>query len=95
MDNSCSSRRNLLNCAAGAGVMASLPKLGVAAKRDGTSTPRLPIVYFSKHLQWLDWEHMAGTAKELGFDGLDVTVRKGGHESPRQQAVERQRNKRS
>jgi len=81
MPNSRSSRRNFLNRVAGAGVMASLPNLGLA-QEGGASTHRLPIVYFSKHLQWLDWEHMAETAKELGFDGLDVTVRKGGHVEP-------------
>ena len=46
------------------------------------SARRLPIVYFSKHLQWLDWEPMAETAAELGFDGIDLTVRQGGHVEP-------------
>ncbi|MBK7338584.1 MAG: hypothetical protein IPJ00_21720 [Saprospirales bacterium] len=33
---------------------------------------------FSKHLQWLDFEQMAKTAAEIGFDGVDLTVvRKG------------------
>ena len=49
---------------------------------EANSAGRLPIVYFSKHLQWLNWEQMAATAKELGFDGLDVTVRQGGHVEP-------------
>jgi len=62
--------------------MASLPGWGRSEAGGGASAPRLPIIYFSKHLQWLDWEHMAATAKELGFDGLDVTVREGGHVEP-------------
>jgi L-ribulose-5-phosphate 3-epimerase len=37
---------------------------------------------FSKNLQWLDYEGMAQTAAELGFDGVDLTVRPGGHVSP-------------
>jgi sugar phosphate isomerase/epimerase len=62
--------------------MASFPTLDIVTEAGGTSTRPLPIVYFSKHLQWLGWEQMAETAKELGFDGLDVTVRKGGHVDP-------------
>jgi L-ribulose-5-phosphate 3-epimerase len=77
-----SSRRQFLAGVAGVGAMASFSNL--SSNADGTSEPasRLPIVYFSKHLQWLDWEQMAETAKELGFDGLDVTVREGGHVEP-------------
>lgn len=37
---------------------------------------------FSKHLQWLDYEDMSKVAKEIGFDGLDLTVRKKGHVLP-------------
>ena len=37
---------------------------------------------FSKHLQWLDYKGMAQTAAELGFDGVDLTVRPGGHVLP-------------
>lgn len=62
--------------------MASFSNLRSSEERGGKSATRLPIVYFSKHLQWLDWEHMAETAAELGFDGLDVTVREGGHVEP-------------
>ena len=74
------SRRRFLSGVAGAGAMAGLPGLG--STQGSPSARRLPIVYFSKHLQFLDWEHMAETAAELGFDGLDVTVREGGHVGP-------------
>ena len=37
---------------------------------------------FSKHLQWLDYEKMALAAKEMGFDGVDLTVRPKGHVLP-------------
>jgi L-ribulose-5-phosphate 3-epimerase len=40
------------------------------------------ICVFSKHLQFLDYEEMAETAAEIGFDGVDLTVRKGGHVLP-------------
>lgn len=62
--------------------MAGISSLWSNAEGGSESARRLPIVYFSKHLLWLDWEHMAETTKELGFDGLDVTVRDGGHVEP-------------
>ena len=37
---------------------------------------------FSKHLHFLGWPEMAAVAKEIGFDGIDLTVRKGGHVLP-------------
>jgi L-ribulose-5-phosphate 3-epimerase len=41
-----------------------------------------PICIFSTHLQWLSVPEMAKTVAELGFDGIDLTVRKGGHVAP-------------
>lgn len=81
-DEVSSSRRKFLSGVAGAGAVASFPSLGLSQAGGSPSLSRLPIIYFSKHLQWLDWEHMAETTKELGFDGLDVTVREGGHVEP-------------
>jgi sugar phosphate isomerase/epimerase len=40
------------------------------------------ICIFSKHLQWLSISELVGTVKELGFQGVDLTVRKGGHVDP-------------
>jgi sugar phosphate isomerase/epimerase len=37
---------------------------------------------FSKHLQWRDYAGMAETAREVGFDGVDLTVRPRGHVLP-------------
>lgn len=42
----------------------------------------LKVHIFSKHLQFLDYREMAKTAKELGFDGVDLTVRPKGHVLP-------------
>lgn len=41
---------------------------------------------FSKHLHFLGWAEMAAAAKEIGFDGVDLTVRKGGHVAPERAA---------
>lgn len=43
---------------------------------------------FSKHLQFLDYSNMAAVASDLGFDGVDLTVRPKGHVLPEQVAVE-------
>lgn len=46
-----------------------------------------PVCIFSKHLQFLDYDGAAETAAAMGFDGVDLTVRPGGHVHP--QNVER------
>ncbi len=40
------------------------------------------VCIFSKHLQFLDYEQLAKTCKEVGLDGVDMPVRKGGHVLP-------------
>ncbi len=40
------------------------------------------ISVFSKHLQWLGYADMAQVAAGIGFDGVDITVRPGGHVLP-------------
>jgi L-ribulose-5-phosphate 3-epimerase len=42
----------------------------------------LSINVFSKNLHWLDYTEMAQVAAELGFDGVDLTVRAEGHVLP-------------
>ncbi len=42
----------------------------------------LSVHLFSKHLQFLDVKEAAQISKELGFDGLDLTVRPKGHVLP-------------
>ena len=42
----------------------------------------LKINIFSKHLQFLGYTDMAEAAAEMGFDGVDVTVRPNGHVLP-------------
>jgi L-ribulose-5-phosphate 3-epimerase len=44
----------------------------------------MPICVFSKHLQFLDFQQMVEVAAAAGFDGVDLTVRPGGHVSPEQ-----------
>ena len=42
----------------------------------------LEIYLFSKHLQFLDYNEMAAATADMGFDGLDLTVRPKGHVQP-------------
>src|SRR5579863_4703796 len=42
----------------------------------------LKISIFSKHFQWTNCREMAAIAKDIGFDGVDLTVREGGHVLP-------------
>ncbi len=75
------SRRTFLatSLAAGAGLVVSgIPK--VAAQP--LVAPNRSVCIFSKHLQWLPVPEAAKAAAELGFDGLDLTVRRGGHVEP-------------
>lgn len=48
----------------------------------GMRVERLSLHVFSKHLQFLDYEEMAKAASKVGFDGVDLTVRPGGHVFP-------------
>ncbi len=41
-----------------------------------------PIVFFSKHLAELSWADLGTAVKAMGFAGVDLTVRPGGHVLP-------------
>ncbi len=43
---------------------------------------KLKVSIFSKHLQFVQGAELAKAAADLGFDGVDITVRKGGHIEP-------------
>lgn len=46
-----------------------------------TASP--PVCLFSKHLQYItDYDELAHTYREVGLDGCDLTVRRGGHVLP-------------
>jgi sugar phosphate isomerase/epimerase len=50
--------------------------------RPVTAREKLKISIFSKHLAFVQGPELAKTAADLGFDGVDITVRKGGHIAP-------------
>ncbi|HEX4770782.1 MAG TPA: TIM barrel protein [Bryobacteraceae bacterium] len=52
---------------------------------EGNAQPaarNLKVAIFSKHLQFLEGAELARCVAELGFDGIDLTVRAGGHVEP-------------
>jgi sugar phosphate isomerase/epimerase len=74
------SRRYLLGAAAG--LAAASPSFAQPVAKG------LKVAIFSKHLQFLQGEALANGAAEIGFDGVDLTVRKGGHVEPERVAQE-------
>jgi sugar phosphate isomerase/epimerase len=72
------SRRALL---AGAPLLLSRSTPAIAAD-EKRAPQKLKVAIFSKHLQFVAGEELAQTAADLGFDDIDITVRKGGHIAP-------------
>jgi sugar phosphate isomerase/epimerase len=73
------SRREFLESAtAGAAALVA----GSASLAAAAPAASISVSVFSKHLQHLDYRALAGTAAEAGFDGIDLTVREGGHVLP-------------
>ncbi len=73
------SRRRFLESMVATGAAAPVISAGATKRRGGN---KFKICIFSKHLQWLDYKGMAEIAAELGFDGVDLTVRRRGHILP-------------
>jgi sugar phosphate isomerase/epimerase len=53
-----------------------------AGAANETAKRPLKVAIFSKHLLFLKGEQLAQGAAEIGFDGVDLAVRKGGHVAP-------------
>lgn len=66
----------------GAGLAALGLGTGQLRARTTDNLHDLPVYLFSKHLQFLGYEEMALAAAKMGFDGIDLTVRPGGHVLP-------------
>jgi sugar phosphate isomerase/epimerase len=71
------SRRTLLGAAA---LVAASQSTKAAPAPSSSGGLRLSI--FSKHLQFLQGEALAQATADLGLDGIDLAVRKGGHIEP-------------
>ena len=47
-----------------------------------TDGEKMKVCIFSKQLQWLNYHDMANAVAEMGYDGIDLTVRANGHVLP-------------
>ena len=54
----------------------------VAQSIANQNSDQLEVCIFSKHLQFLDYDTLGKIVAEMGFDGIDLTVRTGGHVEP-------------
>ena len=75
------SRRGLLQSGVAAVLGGSLLQPAALAS---TGATKLKVAIFSKHLLFLAGPQLAQTCADLGFDGVDLAVRKGGHVEPAQ-----------
>ncbi len=80
------SRRTLLLGAAMSGALHAFakdtPENAGAAEDTSRNPGKLKICIFSKHLQWASISDAASIARDIGFDGVDITVRAEGHVLP-------------
>ncbi len=77
------SRRNFTKMSAL--LAGSIPLMGfqnVILNSNQIRNDSIKVHLFSKHLQFLDYNAMSEVAAEMGFDGLDLTVRPKGHVLP-------------
>lgn len=76
------SRRHFLSTLAAGGAALAIPQPSFARFESERQKEPISFHVFSKHLQFLDYDKMAETAAEIGFDGVDLAVRPGGHVLP-------------
>src|SRR5258708_3001490 len=71
-------RRTLLQSAA---ALTTTPGAG-AQSPPQLAPPKLKISIFCKNVEFLEGEDLAKGAAEIGVEGIDLAVRKGGHVEP-------------
>lgn len=76
-------RRKFIRQTSGSVMFASLLPSASLVHSDPPSSGMMGrICIFSKHLQWLNYPELATLAFQMGFSGIDLTVRDGGHVLP-------------
>ena len=78
-------RRDWLRATGQAALMAAIARRGGAADQ-GAAPARAAFCLFSKHLPDLNWSDLGRAVRDAGFDGVDLTVRAGGHVLPERAA---------
>jgi len=80
----CLTRRGFLAAAATTAALA--PHAAPSPGRMSMNRPAVCV--FSKHLQFLDYVALGETCASIGLDGVDLTVRRGGHVAPENVATD-------
>ncbi len=81
MQSQLTRRRFLKSTALSAGFLPLLPYLD-PTPFSSAQAKQLDVYVFSKHLQFLGYDAMAAAAAEIGFEGVELSVRPGGHVLP-------------
>ena len=76
------SRRDFLKRIAAAGIVVPFSQWPLDSFASATPPDQLEVHVFSKHLQFLDYKETGAAAAEIGFSGVDLTVRPKGHVLP-------------
>lgn len=82
------SRRDFIKQAAVAAAVLPAVSTGFYPSDMAKGEQALEVHIFSKCLHFLDYERMAAFAAKVGFDGIDLTVRPGGHVVPEKVAAD-------
>lgn len=75
-------RRNFIRATALSAATISLTNKGIAAASPFAEARKRPLCAFTKCLQFLNFDRIAGELARMGFDGADITVRPGGQIEP-------------
>jgi sugar phosphate isomerase/epimerase len=60
----------------------------LASRASGASAPKPVLCIFSKHMPGLGYDQLARAARDIGFAGIDLTVRPRGHVLPERVAAD-------
>jgi sugar phosphate isomerase/epimerase len=87
--NKALSRRKFLQASSAVVSAVALPTaVAPKATRTASGPFRGTLCLFSKPVPQLSWRELAARAREAGFDGIDLTVRQGGHVLPPRAAID-------
>lgn len=81
-ENQIQTRRRFLKDSIIAGTLIPLVSGNITSIVERSADSPLKVHIFSKHLQFLSPTEMAEAAAQMGFDGIDLTVRPNGHVVP-------------
>ncbi len=80
--NASVTRRDFLVAVSATACATPAAELAATCAAESRGPFRGKLCLFSKPLPEMDWRRLAQSAKQVSFDGIDLTVRKGGHVRP-------------